>query len=99
MFGYTSEAPQLIYKDLVDAFRLNRIDTRASGPASVAQFTEYIEKVKNSRILPEWWQESVHVPGVLSYAKEDEWGRLDREVSMRRLAFVRRAGRRWFMCA
>lgn len=81
-FGYSSSNPQKTYEDLIDAFRLQRLaDGRAgSGPTS-AGFPDYLEKVQATKMVPSWWQNNIHGPGILAFSQEDEWARLDRAVN------------------
>ncbi|KAJ7080587.1 hypothetical protein B0H15DRAFT_856481 [Mycena belliarum] len=86
MFGYTAARPELVYADLVNAYRLLRLGshsnaTRVSPTVQNMEFGEWMERVVSTGLLPEWWEADVHRAGIDAYTREDAWGRLDRTVS------------------
>ncbi|KAK7052468.1 N-lysine methyltransferase SMYD2 [Favolaschia claudopus] len=86
MFGYTAQDPKRIYKELVNAYRLLRLNAH-SNARSVSpelqnmEFKGWMERVMRVGMLPEWWDAEVNGAGIDEYAREDEWGRLDRVLS------------------
>ncbi|KAF9461438.1 hypothetical protein BDZ94DRAFT_813089 [Collybia nuda] len=81
LFGYTDSNPQRTYEELIDAFRLQRsADARNGSGPTTAGFTDFLEKVQASKMVPNWWKEDVHVPAILAFSETDEWARLDRVV-------------------
>ncbi|KAJ7148760.1 hypothetical protein C8R43DRAFT_516496 [Mycena crocata] len=86
MFGYTADKPELVYADLVNAYRLLRLgshSTASAVPPTVQnmEFSEWMERITRSGVLPKWWDADVNGAGIDTYSHEDAWGRLDRVVS------------------
>ncbi|KAJ6551756.1 hypothetical protein B0H19DRAFT_1073395 [Mycena capillaripes] len=86
MFGYTAADPDLVYKDLVNAYRLLRLGSHLNAyrvpPALQGiEFSDWMARVARLDILPKWWDEGVNGTGIEAYAREDMWGRLDRVVT------------------
>jgi len=83
LFGYTASKPRMVYEELIDAFRLQRIIEASGGQAlgpAPPEFAAFMEKVNGAGILPNWWQENVHGQEILKFTEGDEWARLDRVV-------------------
>lgn len=86
MFGYTAADPARVYRDIVSTYRVLRVGAHANASlvSPVVQnmeFSEWMDRVVRARILPEWWDAKLHGAGIETYAREDEWGRLDRVMS------------------
>ncbi|KAJ7143700.1 hypothetical protein C8R44DRAFT_138939 [Mycena epipterygia] len=86
MFGYTADRSALVYADLVNAYRLMRMGShlnaaRITSDVQNMDFSEWLDRVERAGILPEWWTAQVNRRGIEVYAREDEWGSLDRDVS------------------
>lgn len=86
MFGYTAADPTLVYKDLVNAYRLLRLGAHANAYRVLPvlqniEFSDWMDRVTRAELLPKWWDKEVNNAGIEAYAREDDWGRLDRDVT------------------
>ncbi|KIY45183.1 hypothetical protein FISHEDRAFT_61353 [Fistulina hepatica ATCC 64428] len=87
LFGYVAERPELVYTEVVDTYRIyatgdymqaaQKVDP--SPEDLVAGFPSFVDRAHRSGIFPDWWKDE-HREGILKFAQEDEWGRLDRGV-------------------
>jgi hypothetical protein len=85
IFGYSADKPEMVYADLVNAYRILRAGTYEGGakvrPPSAMPFEAWIDRVERAGILPGWWDAQASRNGLLRYSEEDDWGRLDRQVT------------------
>lgn len=58
---------------------------------SFDEWYSWFEKAPGDKGLPEWW-EPRHKEELMEYAREDEYGRLDRDVTLEEME--RRAGKK-----
>jgi hypothetical protein len=86
---YSAETPESVYLELVNAYRLLRLGSsfstamgESNRPPSSMPFSEWMDRVERATILPDWWDKQANSQGLLKYSQEDEWGRLDRHVSV-----------------
>ncbi|KAK0467790.1 uncharacterized protein EV420DRAFT_427992 [Desarmillaria tabescens] len=81
MFGYKADCPERVYSEIVDTYRIFRSGEylQGTGPSSMS-FEEFVAKAEKSGILPDWWKEE-NRDGLLKFSKEDEWGKLERQVT------------------
>ncbi|KAF8218121.1 hypothetical protein K438DRAFT_2007001 [Mycena galopus ATCC 62051] len=91
MFGYTAAKPAVVYKDLVNAYRLLRLGAHANAhrvPQSLQgiEFNDWMERATRTQVLPEWWDAEVNGAGIETYTREDAWGMIDRDVTRAEIA-------------
>lgn len=82
--GYTESDPERSYADIVDVYRLvrsgdNKIKEAHTERMKSIGFEEWLKLFQGAGVLPEWWKPR-HKEELMVYTRENNWGRLNREV-------------------